>query len=179
MHAVAFNVAVVAYVCAAGLALAHLIQREEIVHRLASVSALAGWVAHTVGMILMSVDLGRPPLGNLAEAISMAVWVVVLLEMWIERQYDVKVLGAFVFPIVVLLSLKTTAAKTAGFGPALHSAWIWVHITLALVGIAAFVLNFAGALMYLLQERQLKGKRPGRLYYRLPSLPTLDRKSVV
>ena len=29
--------------------------------------------------------------------------------------------------------------------------------------------------MYLLQERQLKAKRPGRVYYRLPSLETLDR----
>jgi ABC-type transport system involved in cytochrome c biogenesis permease subunit len=44
-----------------------------------------------------------------------------------------------------------------------------------LTGIAAFVLNFAGAVMYLLQERQLKGKRQGTFYYRLPSLPTLDR----
>jgi ABC-type transport system involved in cytochrome c biogenesis permease subunit len=52
---------------------------------------------------------------------------------------------------------------------------VWVHIALAMVGIAAFVLNFAGAFMYLLQERQLKTKRPGRFYYRLPDLQTLDR----
>src|SRR5213078_4893399 len=57
----------------------------------------------------------------------------------------------------------------------LGSAWIWVHIGLVLLGIAAFVLNFAGALMYVLQERQLKAKRPGKLYYRLPDLETLDR----
>jgi ABC-type uncharacterized transport system permease subunit len=44
-----------------------------------------------------------------------------------------------------------------------------------MVGIAAFVFNFAGAIMYLLQERQLKTKRPGAFYYRLPSLQTLDR----
>jgi ABC-type transport system involved in cytochrome c biogenesis permease subunit len=44
-----------------------------------------------------------------------------------------------------------------------------------MIGIAAFVLNFAGALMYLLQERQLKAKRPGAFYYRLPDLQTLDR----
>jgi ABC-type transport system involved in cytochrome c biogenesis permease subunit len=50
-----------------------------------------------------------------------------------------------------------------------------VHIALALIGIAAFVLNFAGAIMYLLQERQLKIKRPGAFYYRLPALETLDR----
>ncbi len=29
--------------------------------------------------------------------------------------------------------------------------------------------------MYLLQERQLKARRPGTFYYRLPSLETLDR----
>src|SRR5439155_1466847 len=40
---------------------------------------------------------------------------------------------------------------------------------------AAFVLNFAGSIMYLLQERQLKARRPGTFYYRLPSLETLDR----
>src|SRR3989442_13876081 len=60
-------------------------------------------------------------------------------------------------------------------GSTLRGAWVWVHILLALIGIAAFVLNFAGALMYLLQERQLKAKRPGAFYYRLPDLQTLDR----
>ncbi|MFQ5520513.1 MAG: cytochrome c biogenesis protein CcsA, partial [Candidatus Methylomirabilia bacterium] len=59
--------------------------------------------------------------------------------------------------------------------PTLRSAWISIHVILALLGIAAFVLNFAGGLMYLLQERQLKSKRPGAFYYRLPSLETLDR----
>src|SRR2546428_7955750 len=29
--------------------------------------------------------------------------------------------------------------------------------------------------MYVLQERQLKAKRPGALYYRLPDLETVDR----
>ena len=36
-----------------------------------------------------------------------------------------------------------------------------MHVVLALLGLAALVLNFAGAVMYLLQERQLKAKRPG------------------
>src|SRR5262249_58754602 len=38
-----------------------------------------------------------------------------------------------------------------------------------------FVLNFAGAVMYVLQERQLKTRRPGAFYYRLPPLETLDQ----
>ena len=177
MHASAFNLAVVGYVCATGLALAYLIQREEIVHRLASLATLAAWALHTLGLISLAIRTGRPPLGTLQESVSTAVWVVVLLEIWVERKHGVKVLGAFVLPVVLVLSLKAIArpAGLAQIGPTLGSAWIWVHIALATVGIAAFVLNFAGAVMYILQERQLKAKRPGAFYYRLPALQTLDR----
>ena len=174
MHPTAFNLAIAAYICAAGLALAYLVQRSELTHRFASTLAGVGWVCHTVALIVPGVLSGRPPIQTLPEAISVAVWVVVALEMWVERQYRVAVLGAFVYPIVVVLALKASAARPVAFA-ALHNAWIWVHVVLALIGIAAFVLNFAGAIMYLLQERQLKGKRPGAFYYRLPPLETLDR----
>src|SRR5439155_607325 len=52
-------------------------------------------------------------------------------------------------------------------------------VALVLVGLAALVLNFGSALMYVLQERQLKAKRPGVFYYRMPSLQTLDRLTLV
>jgi cytochrome c-type biogenesis protein CcsB len=175
MHASAFNLAVVGYVCATGLALAYLVQREEIVHRLASLATLAAWALHTLGLISVAIETGRPPIGTLAESVSTAIWVVVLLDLWVERR--VKVLGAFVLPVVLILSFKTMvrASGLAQIGPTLGSAWVWVHIALATIGIAAFVMNFAGAVMYILQERQLKAKRPGAFYYRLPALETLDR----
>jgi cytochrome c-type biogenesis protein CcsB len=177
MHPTVSTIAVIGYVCATGLALAYLIQRDEITYRLAALATLAGWAAHTVALILQVAELGRPPFGTLSEAVSVAVWVVVVLEMWIERQYAVKVLGAFVLPVVLMLSVSTLMRPFAltQIAPALRSAWISVHIGLALIGIAAFVLNFAGAIMYLLQERQIKArKRPGTFYYRLPALETLD-----
>ncbi|HMH51525.1 MAG TPA: cytochrome c biogenesis protein CcsA [Candidatus Acidoferrum sp.] len=177
MYASVLNLAVVGYVCATGLALAYLIQREEFVHRLASLATAAAWALHTLGLIALAIQTGRPPIGTVPDSVSTAVWVVVLVQLWIERRYQVKVLGAFVLPIVVVLSLKTIirSAGLAQIGPTLGSAWIWVHITLATVGIAAFVLNFAGAVMYLLQEHQLRTKRLGAFYYRLPALETLDR----
>lgn len=176
MHPTLLNLAIIAYVVATGLSLAYLVQREEWLHRLATLATLAGWAVHTVALVARGVELGRPPLGSVPEAVSVAVWVVVLLALWVERQYRVKVLGAFVLPIVLMFSVKSAATRPlSGLEPALSGAWLWVHIGLALVGIAAFVLNFAGALMYLLQEHQLRAKRPGNLYYRLPALETLDR----
>jgi cytochrome c-type biogenesis protein CcsB len=175
MHTALINAAVIGYIVATGLALAYLVQRHDLVHRLSVLAALAGWAVHTVALIARSLEQGAPPLGSLPDAISVAVWVIVLLEVLIEQRTGVRVLGAFVLPIAVMLSLKATTSRDAGLAPALASAWVWVHIALAMVGIAAFVFNFAGALMYLLQERQLKTKRPGAFYYRLPSLQTLDR----
>jgi cytochrome c-type biogenesis protein CcsB len=175
MHASVFNLAVVGYVCATGLALAYLIQREEFVHRLASLATMAAWALHTLALIVLAIQTARPPLGTLSDSMSTAMWMVVLVELWIERRYGVKALGAFVLPVVLVLILKPLASPgLAQIGPTLGGAWIWVHVALATIGIAAFVLNFAGAVMYLLQERQLKAKRPGTFYYRLPALETLD-----
>jgi cytochrome c-type biogenesis protein CcsB len=174
MHSHLQSVAIIGYVCGTGLALAYLVQRQELVHRLAGLATLAGWVAHTLALVVLAIEIGGPPLTTLSNALSVVVWVVVLVEMIVERQSGVRVLGAFVLPVVVVLSLRSTIARPAGLAPALGNAWVWIHIALALVGIAAFVLNFAGAIMYLLQERQLRAKRPGRFYYRLPALETLD-----
>jgi cytochrome c-type biogenesis protein CcsB len=175
MHANLINAAIIGYIAATGLALAYLVQRHDIVHRLSVLAALAGWAVHTVALIARSLELGAPPLGSLPDAISVAVWVIVLLEVLIEQRTGVRVLGAFVLPVVVMLSLKASTPRPSALAPALASAWVWVHIALAMVGVAAFVFNFAGAIMYLLQERQLKTKRPGAFYYRLPALQTLDR----
>src|SRR3989454_8187216 len=168
------TLAIIGYVVATGLALAYLVQREELLHRLASLATLAAWVLHTGALLALAIELGRPPLASLPEALSVAVWVVVVLEMWLERRYGLSVLGAFVLPVALAFSLQSTPMRPL-IGQTLSGAWVWVHIGLALVGIAALVFNFAGALMYLLQERQLKAKRPGAFYYRLPALATLDR----
>src|SRR5438067_5325122 len=102
MLAVLYNLTLIAYASATGLALAYLVQREELVHRLAGVATLAGWVVHSLALIVLAVEAGRPPLGSLPEAVSMAVWIVVLLEMLVERQYRMPALGAFVMPVVLV-----------------------------------------------------------------------------
>lgn len=177
MNPVLFDLALGAYLGATVLALAHLIQRRETIYRAASLLTQAGWVVHTLALVVRWVERGRPPLGTLVEAMSVVGWAAVLFTLWAERQYRVKVLGAFVLPLVTVFGVSSAwlPPGLAALAPALRNAWIWVHVTLAMLGISAFVLNFAGGLMYLLQERQLKAKRPGALYYRLPSLETLDR----
>src|SRR5439155_3712563 len=63
--------------------------------------------------------------------------VAVLWALWVERQYGVKVLGAFVLPVVLVFSLNSATTRSLGIPGierALGGAWIWVHIGLVLVG---------------------------------------------
>ena len=62
MHATLINAAVIGYIAATGLALAYLVQRHDLVHRLSVLAALAGWAVHTVALIVRSLELGGPPL---------------------------------------------------------------------------------------------------------------------
>jgi ABC-type transport system involved in cytochrome c biogenesis permease subunit len=178
MNAVLYDIALTAYILATAGALAHLLGRREGFWRAAHGLTQLGWVCHTAALVARWVELERPPLLTLPEVVSVVIWAVVALEVWVERQYGVRVLGAFVLPVVLMLGLALpTGLRGWVLPPGSKSAWIWAHVVLALLGLAALVLNFAGALMYLLQERQLKGRRPGTFYYRLPPLETLDRLS--
>jgi cytochrome c-type biogenesis protein CcsB len=58
--------------------------------------------------------------------------------------------------------------------PALKSAWLTVHASIAIMANGFLALAFCGGIMYLLQERELKKKRFGLFYTRLPSLDALD-----
>ncbi len=178
VNAILYDVALTAYIVAMAVALAHLVGRRETFWRFALVATQAGWLFHTVAIVVRGVEVGRLPILTLPEIVSVLIWAAVLLELWAERQYGIRALGAFVLPVIVALGLVLpTGLRSLALEPAIRSAWIWVHVALALLGLAALVLNFAAAVMYVLQERQLKARRPSAFYYRLPPLETLDRLS--
>lgn len=157
MNAVLFDVALTAYILAAAAALASLVWRRDDLSRVARLLTQAGWVCHTAASVLRGVELGRAPVLTLAEVVSVVIWLAVFLDLWVERRYGITTFGAFVLPVVLALGLGLpTGLRDLAFEPQVSSAWILVHVALVLVGLAAVVLNFGSALMYVLQERQLK-----------------------
>jgi cytochrome c-type biogenesis protein CcsB len=179
MNAVLYDVALTAYIAATGTAIGSLLSRQPGLGRATTVITWVGWVCHTAALAVRGAELGRVPVATVPEVVSVVIWGAVLLELWAERRFRMPALAAFVLPVVLMLGLALpTELRALARSPGLRNAWIWAHVVLALIGLAALVLNFAGAVMYLLQERQLKRKHPGSLYYRLPSLETLDRLSV-
>jgi ABC-type transport system involved in cytochrome c biogenesis permease subunit len=180
MNAVVFDIALTAYIIAAAAALGSLFGRWDDLARFARLLTAAGWVCHTAAIVLRGVDLGRAPVLTLAEVVSVVIWVAVLFGLWIEYRYGITTFGAFFLPVILAMGLGLpTGLRDLALEPQSQSGWALVHVALVLVGLAALVLNFGSALMYVLQERQIKAKRPGAFYYGLPALETLDHLTLV
>jgi len=56
--------------------------------------------------------------------------------------------------------------------------WIHLHMACSLLSYAGFLLAFVSGMLFLIQERQLKHKRMGWWFHRLPALETLERVNV-
>lgn len=180
MNAVVFDVALTAYILAAAAALGSLLARREDLARFARLLTVAGWVCQTGAIILRGVELRRAPVLTLAETVSVVIWVAVLVGLWIEYRFGITTFGAFFLPVILALGLGLpTGLRDLALEPHTQSGWAVVHVALILLGLAALVLNFGSAMMYVLQERQIKAKRRGVLYYGLPALETLDHLTLV
>ena len=56
---------------------------------------------------------------------------------------------------------------------------ITVHTICSLLSYGAFLVAFVTGVLFLIQERQVKQKRMGLLFHRLPALQTLDHVNVI
>ncbi|MFZ4393994.1 MAG: cytochrome C assembly family protein [Kiritimatiellia bacterium] len=63
---------------------------------------------------------------------------------------------------------------TAGPPPVIQNVWLVLHVILAFAAYALLSLASVLAVAYLMQDRNLKHKRLGRVWERLPALETLD-----
>ena len=129
-----------------------------------------------MSLVARFVQLGHTPVTTLNESLSFFSWCLVLIFLIFDLRYRLAVLGAFSSVLALMTMLGSGFAPKAvePLNPALNSWWFPLHVTLAFLGNAAFAMAFAAGVMYLLQDRMLKSKRFSPLYYRLPSLDTLD-----
>src|SRR6185436_12369197 len=79
-----------------------------------------------------------------------------------------------------LAAIPTICANVIGLTPGrgadgVRGVWLFAHIGLSFVGIAAFATAAAAGTMYLVQRRELKSRRFGALFRFFPPLATLDR----
>lgn len=185
MESILFKAASALYALSVVLALAYLYSRDEAITRwtwnllgvalllhLASFGLRAGsfW-AFPENRWLLPVVGFHGPLSWLALVNALIFW-------YVEGFSRLHILGAFVLPWTLLsagLALTRAEPAAAPLEPALRSVWLNLHPVILITCYAAFANAFGVGLAFLVQEAQIRSRKPTELCYRLPSLEELDR----
>jgi ABC-type transport system involved in cytochrome c biogenesis permease subunit len=171
-----FYAALGGYLLGALYYLLHVVRPNLRIGMVATGATLAGFAAHSLSHVFRVYALKRPPFISPYESLSFLAWAIVLIYLVIELRYHNRIMGAFVLPLAVLAGSAAAALprRIAELAPTLQGVGLWSHVALALFGNAAFALTFCAGVMYLMQERQLKSRHPGRMYFRLLTLALIS-----
>ncbi len=164
------------YFGATVLWLAFFLAQRDVLCRWGAWTLAAGLVWHTLALLQRTWASGYLPVAAFGDALLLFDWVLVAAFLLLNWRYPIRVLGALVAPLAALI-IYGALILPRGQGtisPLLRGFWLMAHIGLTMGGYATLTLNFLGGVFYLIQERQLKAKRFGFFFRRLPSLSQLD-----
>jgi len=177
MIAIAHFIAISCYLGAAALAAVPFARpvRAPVIGVL--VVLAAGVIAHAAGLVMYAERSSAVPLTGLGPSLSFAGIVLAFTLLVVEllaRDVSLTLLAA------PLAAVPTMFANVVGLAPGrtaegMRGVWLFSHIALSFIGIAAFATAAAAGTMYLVQRRELKSRRFGALFRFFPPLATLDR----
>jgi len=175
MESTLVQITALVYLVAAG-SFFYFLLRKDSAATLPSLLLLAGFLLHTLALGLRFMNEGFAAVALMGEALLFKSWLMVGVYLLIQLKYRLTVLGGIIAPLALLMTLAALAiGRSVGdIPPGLKTFWLPLHVTLAFLGNAVFVLAYAVSLIYLLQERYLKHKKSTALMKRLPSLESLD-----
>ncbi len=110
-----------------------------------------------VSTALRGLSVQRAPLGNMYEfALSASCFALLIYSGWSLRR-DLLWLGLFVAaPVLLILGFARGAwyTEASQLLPSLRSIWLIIHVTVATLTVGLFIIGFATAVLYLLQDRR-------------------------
>jgi len=153
-----------------------VVGRREKLFRVALGAISLGVVFHLVALVEDGLAVGHFPTTNLRESASLLAFLLAGAFLLVYWRYRFQSLSVLLFPLVFVLTLPAALDRSTDTWemPILRTAWLYLHVSLIVIGFAAFFLTFAAGVMYIIQERELKSKRPRSFYYRLPPLEAID-----
>ena len=140
-------------------------------------TAAVGVAVHVAALTRFTRTYGELPLVGLGPSLSMlALLTGIGLAAALALREGERV-GIVLLPLAFVLQGTALVAgiRPSGVAPDFSGGWFILHAGLGLAGIVGVSLAGSAGWLYLVQFRELKEKRMGRLFHFLPSLVTLDR----
>jgi HemX protein len=177
MTAIAHFIAITCYIGAAALAATPFARPVGAPVRGVVALLALGVLAHAAGLLAYVERVGQLPLTGLGPSLSFAGLVLAATLLIVEiaaRDVSLTLVAA------PLAAIPTVCANLIGLSPGVDPAgtrgtWLFAHIALSFLGIAAFGTAAAAGCMYLVERRELKSRRFGAIFRFFPPLETLDR----
>jgi cytochrome c-type biogenesis protein CcsB len=145
-----------------------------------------GLATHILGILTRGLSEHRVPWGNMYEFVTAITCAAVIGFLLMCVRFRIYSVGLFVLaPVVLALGLCATVLYTAAgpLVPALHSYWIWIHVTAMTLAIGSFIVAAVLNVLYLVADRYNRRMGSatdtgfGAVLRRLPAADTLDRLS--
>ena len=157
-------------------ALVALTRTSEVLTRVALHAAYLGMVFHFVSLTEAVRASGQITLTSIHNSESVLGFLIMVVFMIVYLVYQTTSPGIVIFPLVFFLTFIAATGQQPFLltSPVLRTGWLMAHIALIFAGYAALILSFGASLLYLIQERSLKSKRPGGIFPRLPALEVID-----
>jgi ABC-type uncharacterized transport system permease subunit len=149
---------------------------SDLFSRIALHAASLGMVFHFVSLVELFVS-GQVVWASVRDGESLLAFLSMTFFMLFYAIYQTTSPGVVVFPVVFFLTFVAAVDQQ----PVLLTAfvqrrgWLIAHIILIFTGYAALVLSFGASLLYLLQEKRLKSKKPASMSSFLPALEVIDQ----
>ena len=143
---------------------------------------IAGFVAQTQGLALRGQLVKGCPLGNGMERIQFILWSLVLGYLIIRVLFRLNLLGSFAAGVaslggavsLLIPSLDFAYWEKEGYDGIFSNHWVELHASVAIFSYGIFGLLATVSVMYLIQQKALRTKRPGSLAPFLPSIQQLE-----
>jgi ABC-type transport system involved in cytochrome c biogenesis permease subunit len=147
--------------------------------RLASLLLAGGIVAHYFALLERSTVANTIPYDDLYGSMSLFAWLLGVTYLGLELFHRQRSVGAFVALLMFawMAILGGFAPHEAAAPPPARGPLFAFHVTLNIWAYAAFALSFVLSVVYLVQDRMLRSRRPGAAFWRFPALEVLDRMS--
>ncbi len=131
---------------------------------------------HFIIVYLWRID-SPSAISNVSGTFFLLSWGVVLALIILEKGFKRDALGTFASPLAFAMYVLSLIhpVELVPLPPIMQGVWFRLHLLCLIPGLAFFALLFGYSLMYLLQEKQIKGKILGPLFHKLPPLEDIDR----
>jgi len=160
-----FTIAFVLYILSALIYLLAVFAKKEKWAGPGLVLAAAGLALHTGALILRTVASGHAPFTNMYESVSFLAWAsalaVVVLDIKLRIHRAAPWIMLIVVALMALASSPLLPKDVTPLMPALQSYWLWLHVSVTLLGEAFFSVAFVASILYLLADwggRRIKPK---------------------